>query len=87
MHNALHHKKNVKPCCTQGNGEVDCNVPNVPSVIPLGFNGTIRIPKVYYFFMFLQKTPPPMGVPNRSISYPKSNSLTAAQIITEPQNG
>lgn len=63
MHSALHHKKNVKPCRTQGNRDVDCNVPSGPSVIPLSFNGTIKTPKMYHVFMFLQRATPLWGFP------------------------
>lgn len=58
MHNALHCKKNMKPYCTQGNGEVDCNVASISNIIPLGFKSTIRTPKVYHFFMSCKEQTP-----------------------------
>lgn len=85
IHNPLYHEKNMKPCCTQGNGEVDCNVPSVLNVIPLGFNDTTGLQKCTISLHFCQEHPR-HGRSQLVCLTSQAHSLTAAQIITGLQN-
>lgn len=67
--NTLHHAKNMNPYCTLGNKEVDHNVPCFPS-IRRSFNGPIRTPKVYNFFMLLARVNPLWGTPVGLFHFP-----------------